>query len=383
MQPQRPGAVLTVGFAVAAVGLATTIPLPLYIEYANAGRYGAGALALAFACYALTVIIASPFLGPLPDRIGRKACMLIGLVMAALSTLTLMVMPSIPALAFSRALQGIAMGAVAGAATAWATELGGNDEAAARRGGTVVAAGTAGSFGVGGVATLLAVIVWPELRPPPTFSFHLVGALVLAGLVLRLPETLIAPRTGWLRLPVFPRGTLLTTLAIVPAWGTTGTVLTSIPAVLATQGYPRAGMAAACIMMLIGAIAQQALRRLEPRQSVRVGLVLLMVGGSCALYGAAMNVLWPVAAGTLLLGCAVYSYIYLGGLSAVAMAAGTERPRAVAGYFVIAHAGFSFVPMASGRAVDAFGAAPALLGFAACVVLASATIFVALSQKHQ
>jgi hypothetical protein len=42
-------AVPLVGLAIFAVGLATTVPLPLYGAYAARGGHGAGALALAFA----------------------------------------------------------------------------------------------------------------------------------------------------------------------------------------------------------------------------------------------------------------------------------------------------------------------------------------------
>ena len=76
-----------VGLAVFAAGLSTTLPLPLYVEYAGGG--GTGRLAAAFACYAGILILTAPLLGPLPDRIGRRACVLIGLLLAGGSTLLL------------------------------------------------------------------------------------------------------------------------------------------------------------------------------------------------------------------------------------------------------------------------------------------------------
>jgi ABC-type thiamin/hydroxymethylpyrimidine transport system permease subunit len=54
---------------------------------------------------------------------------------------------------------------------------------------------------------------------------------------------------------------------------------------------------------------------------------------------------------------------------------GEERSRAVAGYFVIAHLGFSVVPLAVGLAVDALGAAPALAGLW-CMVAGVAALLV-------
>lgn len=211
--PYPAHAALLVGLAVGAVGLATTIPLPLYGEMAARGGYGAGALALAFACYAATVIVTAPLLGPLPDRIGRKPCVLLGVALAALSSLALSLWPSIPALALARIAQGLGMGCVAGAAAAWGAELGGGGSEGGRRAAAVIALATIGSFGAGGILTLAAILAWPALRPPPTFALHLVICLALLALVARLPETLAAPQQGWLRRPGFPRGTLATTIA--------------------------------------------------------------------------------------------------------------------------------------------------------------------------
>jgi hypothetical protein len=63
-------------------------------------------------------------------------------------------------------------------------------------------------------------------------------------------------------------------------------------------------------------------------------------------------------------------------LAAVAVASsGEDRARAVAGYFVIAHLGFSAVPLAVGLAVDALGVAPALAGLW-CMVAGVAALLV-------
>jgi predicted MFS family arabinose efflux permease len=364
-----------VGLGVCAVGLSTTLPLPLYVDYAQAGGHGAGALALAFACYAVTLILTAPLLGPLPDRIGRKPCVLLGMALAMLSTLALMLAPGLPALALARMAQGLGMGCVAGAAAAWAAELAsarpGGEKAAGRRAAAIVAAATVGGFGAGGLLTLGAVVAWPGLAPPPTFAAHLLFTLLLLPAIAKLPETLAEPAGAWLRRPAFPRGTLATTFAILPAWGTTGTVLTSVPTALAARGMPLAGPAAVCLMILVGVLVQQGLRRVAPGRSVKLGLVVLCAGSGLTLFGAATGGLWPLLVGGAVTGSATYGFIYLGGLAAVAEATAAERARAVAGYFVVAHLGFSAVPLAVGLAVDAFGAGPALAGLWAGVALAA------------
>ena len=136
-----------------AAGLSTTVPLPLYVAYAAAGGHGAGALGLAFACYAGTQILTAPLLGPLPDRIGRRPVVLLGLALAGLSSVVLMLAPGIPGLALARMLQGLAMGCITAAAAAWAAELAGGTPEAGRRAAMV----GAGVIGCGGLLSGAAI----------------------------------------------------------------------------------------------------------------------------------------------------------------------------------------------------------------------------------
>ena len=371
-----------VGAAVGSAGLSTTVPLPLYVEYAARGSFGAGALALAFACYALTHMLTSPLLGPLPDRVGRRPVVLLGMALAGCSTLVLALAPSLAGLALARVFQGLSLGCITAAGAAWAAELAGGSPEAARRGGAVVAIGTAGSFGLGGLATMLALLWQPGTLLPLTFPLHLVLLALLAWPVARLPETLAAPRGARLRLPAFPRGTLATTLAILPAWGVTGAILTAVPAALAAQGYPGAGPWAACLMMLTGAGLQLRMRRVPPRRAVLAGLGLLCLGAGLVFWGAALGLLWPLPLGAMLTGAATYGLIYLGGLAAAAEAAGQERARATAGYFVVAHIGFGGIPALLGLAMDHFGRGPALLGLWLALLATALVLALAIRRKQ-
>ncbi len=346
-----------------AAGLSTTLPLPLYVEYA--ADAGAGALAAAFACYAGILIVTAPLLGPLPDRIGRRAAMLLGLALTGASTLLLAFFPGLLPLALARLLQGIGMGCVSNAAGAWAAELAERDgaapDAASRVGAATVTAGTAGSFGAGSLLTLLALLAAPDQRPPAVFWAHLAFVGAMLALVARLPETLAAPRGAWLRLPVFPRGTWPGTLGMLAAWGTTGVVLTTVPATLAAAGQPQAGAWAVALMILVGAATQQALRRTRPVPALRLGLPVLAVGCGLAVAGTLSASLPLLLLGGAVIGTAAYGLVYLGALAMAAEGAPQDRPRAIAGVFLLAHCGFSLVPLAVGFAADALGAAPALV----------------------
>ena len=366
-----------VGLAVFAAGLSTTLPLPLYVEYA--GEANTGALAAAFACYAGVLIVTAPLLGPLPDRIGRRPCMAIGLVLAGASTLLLGLWPGVWPLAVARLLQGLAMGCITNAAGAWAAELaeraGATSAQASRQGAGVVAMGTAGSFGAGPLFTLLNLLALPDARPPLVFWLHLLFVAAMLLGVLRLPETRPGRPGGRWRLPLFPAGTLASTLAMIPGWGVTGVVLTTVPVALATLGHPRAGAWAVAGMILSGVAAQQGLRWLAPARALRLGLPLLCLGCGVVFLGATQGWLVLLLIGAPLTGMAAYGMVYLGGLAAATLAAPDDRPRATAGFFVVAHLGFSLVPLAVGLAADALGAPAAFAGMWLCVVAATMVLW--------
>ncbi len=365
--------VATVGSAVFAIGFSTTLAMPLFSAYAARDGGGASGLSAAFIAYAGTLILTAPLLGGLSDRIGRKPCVLAGLVLAGLSTLALVVAPGLAALALARALQGLAIGLVAGGATAWAAELAGGPEAG-RRAARVMAFGTAGSYGAGGLATLAALWALGNAEPPVTFWLHIALVVLLVPIVARLPDRAPPAKVAWLRVPAFPRGTLAASFGMFAAWGVTGVTITSVPLALAQAGYPRMGPLAVCFMILTGTAVQQVIGRMPARRLSLVGLPLLVAGAGLVILGTLGTSVTLLMVGGALVGSAAYGFLFVGALAAAAEAAsGEDRARAAAGVFLIAHAGFCVPPLLTGLAVDAFGAGPALAGFwAGLVVLCAA-----------
>lgn len=349
--------------------------MPLFTAYADRDGGGASGLAAAFIAYAATLIVTAPLLGGLSDRIGRKPCVLAGLVLAGLSTLALVVAPGLAALAVARALQGVAIGLVAGGATAWAAELAGGPEAG-RRAARVMAFGTAGSYGAGGLATLVVLWIAGNAEPPLTFWLHIAAVALLVPVVARLPDRRARTQVAWLRVPAFPRGTVASSFGMFAAWGVTGVTITSVPSALAAAGYPRLGPLAVCFMILAGTAVQQLIGRMPARRLSLTGLPVLATGAGLVILGTLGASLPLLLAGGALVGSAAYGFLYVGALAAASEAAsGEDRARAAAGVFLVAHAGFCVPPLLTGLAVDRFGAATALAGFwaglaALCALLA-------------
>lgn len=355
--------VVAIGGAVFAIGFSTTLAMPLFTTYAARDGGGASGLAAAFIAYALTLIVTAPLLGGLSDRIGRRPCVLAALLLAGLSTLALVVAPGLVALGVARMLQGLAIGLVAGGATAWAAELAGGPEAG-RQAARVTAFATAGSYGAGALATLVALRLLGDGEPPVTFWVHIAACAVLAAVVLRLPDRRPQERVAWLRVPAFPRGTVAGSFGMFAAWGVTGVTITSVPTALAAAGHPRLGPVAVCFMILAGTAVQQAIGGLAARRSSLIGLPVLVAGAGLVVAGTLGASLPLLLAGGALVGSAAYGFLFVGALAGASEAAsGEDRARAAAGVFLIAHLGFCVPPLLTGLAVDAFGAAPALGGF--------------------
>ena len=373
--------VARIGAAVFAIGFSTTLAMPLFTAYAERDGGGAGGLSAAFIAYAATLVVTAPLLGGLSDRIGRKPCVIAGLILAGLSTLALVIAPGLAALAVARALQGLSLGLVAGGATAWAAELAGGPEAG-RRAARVMAFGTAGAYAAGGLATLVALWLG-DGEPPITFWLHIAAAALLVPVVAALPDRRPVAKVAWLRVPAFPRGTVASSFGMFAAWGVTGVTITSVPTALAAAGYPRLGPLAVCFMIMAGTLVQQAIGHLPARRLSLTGLPVLAGGAGLVILGTLHTSLALLLAGGALVGSAAYGFLYVGALAAASEAAGGEdRARAAAGVFLVAHAGFCVPPLLTGLAVDAFGAPVALAGFWAGLALLCAGLAVALLRRR-
>lgn len=363
-----------VGYLVFAAALGVNLQMPLYVRYAEAGGYGTSGIALVFAFYALTLVAFLLSLGGLSDAVGRKPAMVGAALCAFLATLLVQLWPTLEAVAAARVLQGLAVGLATSAGTAYAAELAGTPDAAKSAARTITATVSAG-FGFGALATAIAVFLQPG-AVPLTYPAHLALAALALVLAALLPETR-APNAGsWMRLPVFPKGTVVLAAAIIPAWTVTGILIAVVPSVMAANGMTGFNWAALSLFLinLVGVVFQPLSARLEPRRSVLLGLVLLNLG----MVGISLGAIWGSAPllmlGAVVAGSAAYGFIFTGGLTAVSVAAGPDRARAAAGFFLFAYIGFSVPPLLTGLVFGVLGAGPTLLAATFSIALASSVI---------
>src|SRR5690242_2706184 len=96
---------------------------PLYAVYADRFGFSSLVLTLIFATYAIVLVPALVVFGRLSDRFGRRPVILVGLAVATVALVLFAAAESAGWLFAARALQGLAVGMVSGAATAALVEL--------------------------------------------------------------------------------------------------------------------------------------------------------------------------------------------------------------------------------------------------------------------
>jgi MFS family permease len=370
-----------VGFLVFAVSIGVNLQMPLYVTYARQDGFGTSAISVVFAIYAGTLVGFLLSLGGLSDRIGRKPAMVAAIIAAGLATLVVYLQPSLPAVGIARFLQGVAVGLATSAGTAYAAELARSADAP-QRAARVMTATISGGFGLGALATALAIYLQNDL-PPVTYALHAIIVVTALAVVFILPETRTRTSGSWVRKPLFPAGTVIAASAIIPAWTVTGILIAVVPSVMTSTSATSFNWSALALFLInmIGVLFQPLSSKMAPRASVRLGLILLSIGMCLITWGSLSNRPIILLIGAAVAGSAAYGFIFTGGLTAVSMAAGSERARASAGFFLFAYIGFSGPPLLTGIAFDMFGPVATLFGATIIIAVVSAILFVLLREN--
>jgi len=184
------GGFWVVAFAFLTVMALGTVPSPLYGLYRVHDHFSLFMVTVAFAVYAVGVIVALLLGGHLSDLYGRRRLLLPAVGVGIVSAVVFLASKSLAGLLAGRLISGIAIGLVASTATAWLAELHavGRPQASAQRAQLTAAAVNIGGLGVGAlVAGLLAQWVAHPLTVPYVVFL---AALVVAAIGVALaPET--------------------------------------------------------------------------------------------------------------------------------------------------------------------------------------------------
>ena len=157
-----------------------TVPLGLWTAYAREFHFSAAVLTFLASSTLFGVLVAVLLFGNLSDRIGRRAVLIPGVLLGALSLVLFVFANGVPMLFAGRVTSGLAVGLFTGAGTAALTELvppGGDTRRAATHAATTSIAGFAMGPLIGGVFVQygpyplkLVYVVSPRPSPAPASS---------------------------------------------------------------------------------------------------------------------------------------------------------------------------------------------------------------------
>jgi predicted MFS family arabinose efflux permease len=292
--PAARRALVTLWCAWLVLMIGVNLATPLYPVYAKRFGFSSLVLTVIFAVYALVLAPSLLFFGRLSDRFGRRLVILLGLGAAAGGLVMFAAASSTGWLFGARALQGLAVGMISGAATAALVELDvfGDDRRPAMLAGLAQAGGSA-------LGPLLAGVLAEWAPDPRRLAFVALLALTVAAGSLSL--ALLPPnRTGqqepWRiqapRVPPEIRGDFgRVALTAATVWGAVALSLSIVPSyatqILKTHNLALLG-ALGALALGSSCAAQLVARRLAPpARRVQAGGLAALTVGMLALAAAA------------------------------------------------------------------------------------------------
>jgi MFS family permease len=372
-----------VAFAFLVVMALGTVPSPLYGLYRARDHFSLFMVTVAFAVYAIGVIVALLLGGHLSDLYGRRRLLLPSVVIAVVSAVVYLASKSLPGLLVARLITGISIGVVASTATAYLAELHavGRPQAAAHK-----AQLTASAVNVGGLAVgaLVAGVLAQWVAHPLTVPYLVfLAALVLAAIGVALtPETREAakPRPHYRpqRLTVPPDGRsrfFAAALSTFVAFAANGLFAGLAGLFLAvTLQHPSLALAGAVVCAMFGAgVAAQFLTVGWPViRELKAGMGAMVVGVGLAVLAVWLHTpsLGLFIAGGALIGGGSGA-IFKGAVGTVMSISPPERiAESLTGVFLAAYVGIS-LPVVGAGITLARHVSPkvTILGFAIAVTV--------------
>jgi MFS family permease len=243
------------------------LPTPLYAVYQQRFHFSSVVLTLVFATYAIVLAPSLLLFGQLSDRYGRRTVIGGGLAASIVGLALFATARGTAWLFAARAIQGLAVGAISGTATAALVELepSGDTRRAALPSGIAQAGGSgAGAIAAGALA---------EWAPAPRTLCYLIWIGVTHGWHIQRPSVPAA-----IRLP-FARATL----AATAFWAVAALYLSIVPSYVREllSTHDLALVSALSALVLVASCCAQLLSvrpRLGSRHAQATGLLLLAAG---------------------------------------------------------------------------------------------------------
>lgn len=358
---------------------AAAAPSPLFVVFQHAWHFSSSLLTVAFAVYAIALLVSLLVAGSLSDHIGRRPVVLAALVLQAVAMGLFLLANGIGGLIVARVVQGIATGIASGALSAAVVEAA--PAARKRLGALITSVSPLAGLAVGALLTGMAVKF--SLQPVMLVFGVLAAVFALgAAVVLWMPET-VTPRAGALAslvprvsIPVKARAEFARGLPVfIVVWALGGLYLSLAPSLmLHVFGIDNGVVNGLTVAVLsgAGAIAPTLLGRLAAPRPAIVGMASIALG-----LGLLLAALSTRSLALFFVGTAVAGIGFGGAFSALVqtlapMAQSHERGELFAAIFVVSYLAFSLPAMLAGFLVAPLGLLNTAEGYAAVLLLIAA-----------
>jgi MFS family permease len=256
---------------------------PLYRVYQVQFGFSATTLTLLFTVYIVVLLVTLLFFGSLSDHVGRRPVLLAGLAASAVGCGVFLGADGVGPLFAARALQGVAVGLIGGAASAGLLDLRPAGAAAP----LVASVAPTGGQALGAIgASVLA-----QYAPAPT---HFVWWLLLGAFIVGILAVAAMPEPGARRagvlsslrphvsVPPEARGALAVAApCLVALWALAGFYLSLGPSLAAQQVHSHNLTWGGVLILLftgLGAASSVAVSKREPSRVMLGGCLVLIVG---------------------------------------------------------------------------------------------------------
>ncbi|GAA1965309.1 MFS transporter [Catenulispora subtropica] len=372
------------------LNFANAAPSPLYGLYQHSWKFSPIVLTAVFASSALSLLITLLFVGSLSDHIGRRPVLLAAVAVELVAMVAFDRADGVAWLFAARALQGIAVGAAAGAISAMMLDV---QEPGSQLAPLMTNSASAGGSALGALVTGLLV----QFAPSPTklvFQILIVVFLAVFLIICVLPETVVRD-SAWraslppkVSVPPAVRGSFAALVpCIVATWALGGLYLSLGPSIVAALDPHANHLVGALVILTVnGAAAATAVlvRGWTPEQSFFRGSYALLAGMGLAILAVHQREIVTFFVASAVAGTG-FGPSFAGALRTLTGLTPTRsRAEVVTAIYIVAYLGLSLPAVIAGIAITHVGLFPTAYGYGIGVmVLTALAVAATLRSRHR